>query len=167
MTIHLSTALPPTAMIFGLPRNIPKYNASDFEFLDEKFKSGEWSAESGEAFTCDADSDVNKDAPICIGMDYNANINWIVAGQPDGRRLNVIKSFYVKFERKIPEVVDDFCTYYASHRNKTVVYYYDATALGSNYAVNEQDFRWVVVHDCSCQRVQSGTYSGYAECSRA
>ena len=124
-----------------------KYNASDFEFLDEKFKSGEWSAESGEAFTCDADSDVNKDAPICIGMDYNANINWIVAGQPDGRRLNVIKSFYVKFERKIPEVVADFCTYYASHRNKTVVYYYDATALGSNYAVNEQDFRWVVVHE--------------------
>ena len=36
-------------------------------------------AERGEAYTCDADSDVNKDAPICIGMDYNANINWIVA----------------------------------------------------------------------------------------
>ena len=52
-----------------------------------------------------------------------------------------------EFERKIPEVVADFCTYYASHRNKTVVYYYDATALGSNYAVNEQDFRWVVVHE--------------------
>lgn len=32
-------------------------------------------------------------------MDYNANINWIVAGQPDGRKLNVINSFYVKFER--------------------------------------------------------------------
>ena len=80
------------------------------------------------------------------------NINWIVAGQPDGRRLNVIKSFYVKFERKIPALVADFCSYYASHRNKTVAYYYDATALGSNYAVNEQDFRWVVVHDCSCQR---------------
>ena len=59
----------------------------------------------------------------------------------------MIKSLYVKFERKIPEVVADFCTYYASHRNKTVVYYYDATALGSNYAVNEQDFRWVVVHE--------------------
>ena len=28
-----------------------------------------------------------------------ANINWIVAGQPDGRKLNVINSFYVKFER--------------------------------------------------------------------
>ncbi len=37
----------------------------------------------------------NPDAPICIGMDYNANINRIVAGQPRGRWLNVIKSFYV------------------------------------------------------------------------
>lgn len=32
-------------------------------------------------------------------MDYNANINWIVAGLPDGRKVNVINSFYVKFER--------------------------------------------------------------------
>lgn len=94
-----------------------------------------------------ADGDVDTDAPICIGMDYNANINWIVAGQPRDRRLSVIKSFYVKFERKIPALVEDFCRYYALHRNKTVVFYYDATALGSNYAVNEQDFRWVVVHE--------------------
>ena len=28
-----------------------------------------------------------------------------------------------------------------------MVYYYDATALGSNYAVNGQDFHWVVVHE--------------------
>lgn len=36
---------------------------------------------------------------VCIGMDYNANISWIVAGLPDGRKVNVINSFYVKFER--------------------------------------------------------------------
>ncbi len=48
--------------------------------------------------TCKSDADVNPIAPICIGMDYNANINWIVAGLPDGRKLNVINSFYVKFE---------------------------------------------------------------------
>ena len=94
-----------------------------------------------------ADKDVDPDAPICIGMDYNANINWIVAGQPRDRRLNVIKSFYVKFERKIPALVEDFCRYYAEHRNKTVVYYYDATALGSNYAVNDQDFHYNVVKE--------------------
>ena len=28
-----------------------------------------------------------------------------------------------------------------------VIYYYDATALGSNYAVNDQDFHWVVVYE--------------------
>ena len=96
---------------------------------------------------CRADRDCNPLAPICIGMDYNANINWIVAGQPSGRRLNVLKSFYVKFERKLPALIDDFCSYYQFHQNKTVVFYYDTTALGSNYAVNEQDFRWVIIHE--------------------
>ena len=96
---------------------------------------------------CRADKDLNRQAPICIGMDYNANINWLVAGQPSGRRLNVLKSFFVKFERKLSALVEDFCNYYAYHENKTVIYYYDATALGSNYAVNEQDFHWVIMHE--------------------
>ena len=132
-----------------------KYDASNFEYLDQvaqsfyeeekaPFPSGEgW----GEALDCRADRDCNPLAPICIGMDYNANINWIVAGQPSGRRLNVLKSFYVKFERKLPALIDDFCSYYQFHQNKTVVFYYDTTALGSNYAVNEQDFRWVIIHE--------------------
>ena len=136
-----------------------KYNASDFEYLDkyaqEYFASleaekKEFSSINSHLSTLNSslcDSDVNPLAPICIGMDYNANINWIVAGQPEGRRLNIIKSFYVKFERKIPALVEEFCNYYAHHQNKTVVYYYDTTALGANYAVNEQDFHWVVCHE--------------------
>ena len=31
--------------------------------------------------------------------------------------------------------------------NHSVIYYYDTTALGSNYAVNDQNFHWVVVHE--------------------
>ena len=123
-----------------------KYNASDMEYLDSVFhlmSNEEWNAD----FDSRADKDCNPNAPICIGMDYNANINWIVAGQPVGRRLNVLKSFYVKFERKLPALIDDFCSYYATHKNKTVIFYYDTTALGSNYAVNEQDFRWVIIHE--------------------
>ena len=119
-----------------------KYNASNFEYLD----SLGWECDPN-ALDCRADKDINPDAPICIGMDYNANINWIVAGQPTGKRLNVVKSFYTKFERKIPALVHDFCTYYHAHRNKTVIYYYDTTALGSNYAVNTQDFHWVVCNE--------------------
>ena len=119
-----------------------KYNDSDFDYLDSLGYDFDKSL-----LDCRADKDVNPLAPICIGMDYNANINWIVAGQSNGRRLNVIKSFYTKFERKIPALIDDFCSYYANHQNKTVIYYYDATALGSNYAVNNQDYHWVVMHE--------------------
>ncbi len=119
-----------------------KYNASDFGYLDSLGYDF-----NPTLLDCRADADVNPHAPICIGMDYNANINWIVAGQPNGKRLNIIKSFYVKFERKIPALIEDFCRYYANHQNKTVVYYYDTTALGANYAVNEQDFHWVVCHE--------------------
>ncbi|GHU75461.1 hypothetical protein FACS189413_19920 [Bacteroidia bacterium] len=77
-------------------------------------------------------------------MDYNAKINWIVAGQQKGKQMLILKSFFVKYERKIREIVDDFCKYYRHHRTKTVVYYYDTTALNSNYAVNEDDFK----HSC-------------------
>lgn len=56
-----------------------KYNASDFESLDAAFKR---LAVSGygleDDFTSKCDADVQPDAPICIGMDYNANINWII-----------------------------------------------------------------------------------------
>ena len=124
-------------------RESHKYDASNFEYLDKVWQNIE-SSKNIVVNSSGADKDVNPDAPICIGMDYNANINWIVAGQIAGRRLNVIKSFYVKFERKLPELIADFCHYYAEHRNKTVVFYYDATALGSNYAVNTQDFHWVI-----------------------
>ena len=123
-------------------REAHKYNASDFDYLDSLGYDFDPALLDSRA-----DKDVDPFEPICIGMDYNANINWIVAGQPSGRRLNIIKSFFVKFERKIPALIDDFCTYYANHENKTVVYYYDSTALGANYAVNDQDFHWVVCHE--------------------
>ena len=119
-----------------------KYDANNNEYLDSLGYDF-----SPDSLDSRVDADIDPDAPICIGMDYNANINWIVAGQPRERRLNVLKSFFVKFDRKIPALVEDFCRYYSGHRNKTVVFYYDSTALGSNYAVNDQDFHYNVVHE--------------------
>ncbi len=145
-----------------------KYDASDFAPLDEAFAKsfgavglgvdefrslGVGRAEAPvncsthQLLNCKSDADLDPQSPICIGCDYNANINWIVAGQPRDRRLNVVKSFYVKYERKLPALVEDFCRYYAAHPTKVVVFYYDSTALGQNYAVNDQDFRWVIVHE--------------------
>lgn len=96
-------------------------------------------------YGCLADADLDPKAPISVAFDYNANINWLVAGQKDGALLRVIKSFYVKYQRKLRELVDDFCNYYRGHLTKEVIFYYDTTALGSNYAVSKADFRSVII----------------------
>lgn len=93
---------------------------------------------------CRQDGDLEGDSPIAVAFDYNANINWLVAGQRDGMKMKVIKSFYVKYERKLRELVNDFCRYYKYHQTREVIYYYDNTALGSNYAVSEEDFASVI-----------------------
>jgi len=95
-------------------------------------------------YGCRLDGDVNLKAPISGAFDYNANINWLVVGQRDGQKLRVIKSFYVKYTRKLRELVDDFCHYYRYHQTKEFIYYYDNTALGSNYAVSNDDFASVI-----------------------
>ena len=74
-----------------------KYDASNFAYLDElgydkilketsqqnyDIKAASQFSTLGSSIDSRADEDVNPLAPICIGMDYNANINWIVAGQP-------------------------------------------------------------------------------------
>lgn len=117
-----------------------KYSATDFGYLD----SLEYQFDKIKEPSCLMDADLNKEEPICIAFDYNANINWLVAGQPQRNKLKTLKSFYVKYERKLPEVIDDFCKYYRHQKRKQVVFYYDSTALGSNYAVNNEDFKYVI-----------------------
>lgn len=120
-----------------------KYSATNFSYMDSlEYKFDKLQDESSLM-----DADVDFSAPICIAFDFNANINWLVAGQPKENKLNTIKSFYVKYERKLAELIEDFCKYYRHHKNKEVIFYYDSTALGSNYAVNEQDYAWVIEHE--------------------
>ena len=89
---------------------------------------------------CLQDGDLDRHRPICIAFDYNSDINWLVCAQRSGIRMLTLKSFFVKFERKIREVVKDFCKYYRFQNNKTVIYYFDNTAVGTNYAVGKDDF---------------------------
>ena len=107
--------------------------------IDDKYNF-----DSSVDYGCRLDSDVDLKAPIAGAFDYNANINWLVVGQRDGLKLKVLKSFYVKYTRKLRELIDDFCHYYRYHQTKEFIYYYDNTALGSNYAVSEDDFASVI-----------------------
>lgn len=120
----------------GLKESVHYYDAYDNNYLDKL----DYDFNKLKKETCLVDGDLDKNAPICVAFDYNANINWLVAGQQDGIKMKVLKSFYVKYERKLKELVKDFCDYYKLHRTRDVVYYFDNTALGSNYAVNDDDF---------------------------
>lgn len=94
---------------------------------------------------CRMDSDINQQEPLYIAFDANANINWCVVGQPGpDLKLRVLKSFFVKYERRLPELVDDFCQYYVPLRHKEVVFCYDSTFVGNNFAVNKNDFHHVI-----------------------
>jgi len=121
-----------------------KYTAANFSYLD----STDF-APVPTAPDCRADSDILRDQPLCIAFDYNRNINWMVCGQTDegAGRMNTLNSFYVKYERKLPELVSDFCTYYNALPLHEVIFYHDSTALGSNYAVNNEDFRFVIQNE--------------------
>lgn len=90
---------------------------------------------------CRLDSDCDSNLPLCIAFDANANINWAVVGQVDRTwKLRVLKSFFVKYERKLPELMDDVLKYYSYHKRKQVVFYFDATFVGNNYALHNDDF---------------------------
>lgn len=118
-----------------------KYKAFNNDYL----QSLEYNLEKAKDAKCRQDGDLNFKEPIRVAFDYNSNINWLTAGQPDGSKAKVLKSFYVKYDRKLREVVDDFCDYYQYHLTHDVVFYYDNTALGSNYAVSNEDFAAVII----------------------
>jgi hypothetical protein len=110
--------------------------------------------ELSERNDCRMDSDCIKSLPLYIAIDYNANINTLVVGQVyerDGLQcVNVIKSFYVKNERKLRDLIADFSAYYAPKRAycKDVTYFYDATAKqGASYASTDERFYMTVISE--------------------
>lgn len=116
------------------------YIANNNDLLAGKGLKGDTSS-----LGCLLDGDLDLKAPISVAFDYNANINWLVCGQRQGSTLKVLKSFYVKYQRKLRELVDDFCAYYRAHLCKEIILYYDSTALGSNYAVSDDDFKAIII----------------------
>lgn len=120
----------------NLDEKVHYYTAFDNSYLLDL----EYQFDKTKDLSCLQDDDLDRNAPINIAFDYNGNINWLVAGQRSGMKLKVLKSMFVKYDRRLVELVNDFCHYYRHQKCKEVIYYYDTTALGSNYAVNDKDF---------------------------
>lgn len=117
-----------------------KYSATNFSHLDNLAYDFDKIKEP----TSLMDADVDPRQPICVGFDYNTNINWAVSAQPRGKILLILKSFFVKYERKLEQLVCDFCKYYRHHQNKRVIFYFDSTAKQGAYAVNDTTFETVI-----------------------
>ncbi len=93
------------------------------------------------------DNDVDAKQPLIIALDYNANINWIVTGQLFPNEMRTLKSMFVKNERKLRELIGDWCDYYQSHPGKQVIFYYDETALQGAYASDNETFADIVIDE--------------------
>lgn len=96
-----------------------------------------------------ADADLTEELPLAIAFDFNSNINCLVVAQADEEAsiIRVVHAFHVKYHRKLRELCADFTAYYHTRRNRDILFYYDSTALGSNYAVNTEDFRYVICQE--------------------
>lgn len=98
---------------------------------------------------CRMDADLDKHKPLEIACDYNANINWMAVAQADEIKMQTVNSLYVKTPRRLRELCQDFSEYYKHHPNKDVNFYYDSTAIKSNYATGESDFKDIVIEELS------------------
>ena len=119
-----------------------KYSATNYSHID----NCEYDFDKLKEQSSLMDADVDPEQPLCISFDYNTNINWAVLGQPRGAKLLVLKSFFVKFERKLEALVDDVCKYYRFHRNRRVIFYFDNTAKQGAYAVDNTTFQTVITN---------------------
>ena len=97
-------------------------------------------------YDCLLDKDVERNKPIAVSFDYGALINWLVAAQVQGNTHKTLKSFFTKNRQRLREVIQLFCEYYEAHPNKTVIYYYDSTALATGY-VEVGHAAYDIVHD--------------------
>jgi len=59
--------------------------------------------------------------------------------------MRTLKSIFVKNDRKLRELINDWCDYYERHPVKQVIYYYDETALQGAYASDNETFADIVI----------------------
>lgn len=86
---------------------------------------------------CRYDGDIDNTKPICIALDYNSAISSVSVGQRIGKHANTINWKFVKTPRKLHELINDLCDYYAPLPNRDIVYFFDHTAVVTNAATGE------------------------------
>jgi len=129
----------------ALNEKLHYYTAFDNSYLNE-FRTGygdiDWKAAKEQTFDCKQDTDIDVNKPLYIAFDTNININWMVVGQPDYNKneLLTLKSFFVKHPRMLTELCNEFADYYEPLPNKELVFYYDQTFLQGRSGISTEAF---------------------------
>lgn len=106
----------------------------------ELFDSIEDPHKSDYSRDCRMDGDYIDSDPLYIAFDHNAAINSMVIGQPrPNNTYHIIQVMYVKQPKYLADLIDKFLDYYRHAKNKTVVYYYDATSIKDNSQGQEKE----------------------------
>lgn len=77
-------------------------------------------------------NDYSTDLPMIIGQDYGVNVNFLLAAQRRGSKINILHEFIVKAPKWTRDVVVAFCEFYKNHKNKYIYYHYDHTGNNRN-----------------------------------
>lgn len=124
----------------NLNADLHYYDAYDNSYIDNlRTNRGTFDFKKIQEENCLADGDIDPELPLAIAFDYNANINWVITGQRQEPEMKTLSSMYVKFEDKLRTLCKKWCEYYRFIVNKTVVYYYNETALERGYADEESE----------------------------
>lgn len=124
----------------ALDEEVNLYTAPNTAYLDDL----EYNFDKLKKEDCRMDSDLQPGMPLIVAFDANSNFNCVCVGQEDEGRLRVLSSFYVKYDRKLGELVDDVCAYYKWHRHKQVVFYFDHTFRGTVTGIHEQELYVII-----------------------
>ncbi len=112
----------------GLDRDKHTSPSFDYSFID----SLEYNFNKLADKDCRHDADLNAKAPIDVSFDYGGKINNLVCGQLSKNHIRVLNSMYSLTPKMISDLVDQFCNYYRFHKNKSINYFYDHTAIGKD-----------------------------------
>ena len=100
-----------------------------------KYSDGTVSGEA--AFSCSELRYLSHDSPIDGGMDFG-NMLSLVIGQHDGQYYRIHKNFYEIPPGWLRELADQFLSFFADHRDKTLNLYYDRA--GNNMQRQHEDY---------------------------
>jgi hypothetical protein len=98
---------------------------------------------------------IDADKPLDIALDYNRAIRSLVVGQEtnSAKKYHIVAELYNLGKQPFENIIADFAKQFATHRNKAVYFYYDATAKqGKNVLNQDTDYQMKVIKELKKHR---------------